>query len=215
MVFCPMIPQLRTVFNRVLKFLDKDIFGNCLYRWSKEILSTLNEQCTHIGIDGKVLRATAKSGSKKSGLCLLTAWASDHELVFGQQKVDTKSNEKTAVRELLNSLDLKNSIVTIDAIACELKNADLIVSKQGYYILALKKNNKHIYQQVSERFAQIKPQLIKNEHIDFGSGRIETRFYLSDLAREPKDFNTYIRNHWSIENKLHCTGDPVEIRCRL
>lgn len=190
MAFCPMIPQLRTVINIVLKFLDKDTFGNCLYRWSKEILSTLNEQCTHIGIDGKVLRATAKSGSKKSGLCLLTAWASDHELVLVQQKVDTKSNEKTAVRELLNSLDLKNSIVTIDAIACELKNADLIVSKQGYYILALKKNNKHIYQQVSERFAQIKPQLIKNEHIDFGSGRIETRFYLSDLAREPKDFNT-------------------------
>ena len=83
-------------FNRVLKFLDKNTFGDCLYRWSKEILSTLNEQYTQIGIDGKVLRATAKSGSKKSGLCLLTAWVSDHELVLGQQKVDTKSNEKNS-----------------------------------------------------------------------------------------------------------------------
>jgi predicted transposase YbfD/YdcC len=237
-------------FNRVFKFLDKDAFGDSLYRWSKEILSKLSNQYTQINIDGKVLRATAKSGSKKSGLCLLTAWVSDHELVLGQQKVDTKSNEKTAVPELLNSLDLKNSIVTIDAMACELKNADLIVAKQGHYILALKKNNKHIYQQVSERFAQIKPQLIKNEHIDFGSGRIETRtcyvennlilyddlaswghlksiikieskreingkisfetrYYLSDLALEPKDFNSYIRNHWSIENKLHWKLDVV------
>ena len=231
-------------FNRVLKFLDKDAFGESLYRWSKEILSTLNEEYTQINIDGKVLRATAKSGHKKSGLCLLSAWVSDHKLILGQQKVATKSNEKTAVPDLLNSLDLKDSIVTIDAMACDVKNADLIVAKQGHYILALKNNNKHIYQQVSERFAQVKNQLPKNEHIDFGSGRIETRtcyvekdltlyddlahwkhlksiiiieskreikdkisfetrFYLCDLALEPKEFNQYIRNHWSIENSLH------------
>ena len=231
-------------FNRVLKFLDKESFANSLYRWSKEILSTLKEEYTHINIDGKVLRATAKSGHKKSGLCLLSAWVSEHQLVLGQQKVTSKSNEKTAVPDLLNNLDLKDSVITIDAMACDVKNADLITSKEGHYILALKKNNKHIYQQVSERFAQIKPKLIKNEHIDFGSGRIETRtcyvennlilyddlshwkhlksiiiieskreikgkisvetrFYLSDLALEPKDFNQYIRNHWSIENRLH------------
>ncbi|MEA5141470.1 ISAs1 family transposase [Arcicella rigui] len=156
----------------------------------------------------------------------------------------TANREKTAVPNLLNSLDLKDSLVTIDAIACNVKNADIITSKQGHYILALKNNNKHIYQQVSERLAQIKPQLPKNEHIDFGSGRIETRtcyvendltlyddlapwqhlksitiiestreikdkisfetrYYLSDLKPEPKDFNQYIRNHWSIENSLH------------
>jgi len=231
-------------FNRVLKFLDKDAFADSLYRWSKQILSTLNEEYTHISIDGKVLRATAQSGHKKSGLCLLSAWVSDHKLILGQQKVASKSNEKTAVPDLLNSLDLKDSIVTIDAIACDIKNANIITSKKGHYILALKNNNKHIYQQVSERFAQVRTQLSKNEHIDFGSGRIETRtcyvendltlyddlapwqhlksiiiieskrevkdkisfetrFYLSDLALEPKVFNQYIRNHWSIENSLH------------
>ena len=231
-------------FNRVLKFLDKDSFADSLYRWSKEILSTFDQQYIQINIDGKVLRATAKSGHKKSGLCLLSAWVSDHKLILGQQKVDSKSNEKTAVPDLLKSLDLKDSIVTIDAIACDIKNADIITSKQGHYILALKNNNKHIYHQVSERFAQVKTQLSKNEHIDFGSGRIETRtcyvendlslyddlvpwkhlksiiiieskreinekisfetrFYLSDLALEPKEFNQYIRNHWSIENSLH------------
>ena len=143
-------------FNRVLKFLDKDAFAESLYRWSREILSTLNEDYTQINIDGKVLRATAKSGHKKSGLCLLSAWVSNHKLILGRQKVDSESNEKTAVPELLSSLDLKDSIVTIDAMACDVKNGDLITSKQGHYILALKNNNKHIYQQVSKRFAQVK-----------------------------------------------------------
>ena len=119
-------------------------------------LSTLNEEYTQINIDGKVLRATAKSGHKKSGLCLLSAWVSDHKLILGQQKVASKCNEKTAVPELLKSLDLKDSIVTIDAIACAVKNADIITSKQGHYILALKNNNKHIYQKVSEIFDQVK-----------------------------------------------------------
>lgn len=70
---------------------------------------------------GKVLRATAKSGHKKSGLCLVSAWVADHKLILGQQKVDIKSNEKTAVPDLLNTLDLKDSIVTIDARLANLK----------------------------------------------------------------------------------------------
>lgn len=231
-------------FYRVFKFLDKAHFSDSLHRWSKEILASLHEDLTQISIDGKVLCGTAKSGFKKSGICIVSAWVSEHQLVLGQQKVDDKSNEKTAIPDLLNSLDLSNSLVTIDAIACEQKNADLIVEKKGNYILALKKNNKHIYQQASERMSKIQSQLPHNHHVDFGSGRIETRtcyvennlqfyddlatwkhlksivlieskreingkittesrYYLSNLALSPKDFNTFIRNHWSIENKLH------------
>jgi predicted transposase YbfD/YdcC len=231
-------------FNRVFKFLDKDKFSDSLYRWSKEILSSIQEQFTHISIDGKVLCGTAKSGHKKSGICIVSAWVSEHRLVVGQQKVDSKSNEKTAIPELLESLDLTGSLVTIDAIACEQNNANLIVEKQGNYLLALKNNNKSIYQQVSDRIVKTRNQLPYNQHIDFGSGRIETRtcyvennlslyddlaswthlksivmveskreinekisveyrFYLSNLMLNPKDFNTFIRQHWSIENNLH------------
>ncbi|GAB3519553.1 ISAs1 family transposase [Emticicia fontis] len=237
-------------FYRVFKFLDKKTFSECLYRWSKELLSTINEDYTQINVDGKVLRATAKSGSNKSGICLISAWVSEHELVLGQQRVDGKSNEKTAIPELLDKLDLENSIVTIDAIACEHKNADLIATKNGYYVLALKNNNKHIYQQVSERMKQNRLQLPHYQDVGFGSGRIETRtcyvennltlyddlanwthlrsivlieskreikgvvsietrYYLSNLSFIPKDFNTIIRNHWSIENKLHWKLDVV------
>lgn len=237
------IPSHDTI-NRVFKFLDKDKFSESLYRWSKEILSSIQEQFTHISIDGKVLCGTAKSGKKKSGICIVSAWVSEHRLVLGQQIVDTKSNEKTAIPALLENLDLADSLVTIDAIACEQKNADLIVEKQGNYLLALKNNNKGIYQQVSDRLIKIHSQLPYNQNIDFGSGRIETRtcyvennldlyddlaswthlksiimiestreinekisieyrFYLSNLALEPKEFNAFIRQHWSIENNLH------------
>ncbi len=112
---------------------------------------------------------------KKSGSCLLSAWVSDRKLVLGQQKVDTKSNEKTAIPELLKSLDLKDSIVTIDVVACGIKNADIITSKEEHYMLVLKNNNKNICQQVSERFAQVKTQLPKYEHVDSGNSQIETQ----------------------------------------
>ena len=86
---------------------------------------------------GKVLRATAKAGKKKSGLCIVSAWAGEHRLVLGQEKVASKSNEKTAIPDLLKTLELSNTLVSIDAIACEKSNAELIVEKQGHYLLAL------------------------------------------------------------------------------
>lgn len=162
-------------FNRVFTLMDKEKFSDCLYRWSKEILSELGQAYNHIGIDGKVLCGTAKSGQKKSGICIVSAWSSEHCLVLGQEKVDAKSNEKTAIPALLDGLDLEGSIVTIDAMACEKKNADLIVEKKGSYILALKSNNKHVFEQVRDRMMRIKTEIPNDRHIDYVGGRIETR----------------------------------------
>lgn len=237
-------------FNRVFKLMDKKAFGECLYRWSKQILEVVESQISQINIDGKVLRATAKSGFRKSGICVVSAWVAEHQLVLGQEKVATKSNEKTAIPELLASLDLKDGLVSCDAAGCQLKNCDLIVEKQGHYLVALKKDHKHIYEQVSERMEKNKAFLSKDEWVDFGSGRIEkrtcyvenhlalldelqewqhlksvvmveatrekngkttseTRYYLSDLAATAKEFNHFVRNHWSIENRLHWKLDVV------
>lgn len=171
-------------FNRVFKFLDKVAFGDCLYRWSKEILADLTVNLPQLCLDGKVQRATARRGKKKSGLCVVSAWVSEHNLVLGQERVDSKSNEKTAIPQLLDSLDLEGSLVSIDAIACQLSNADLIVGKEGHYLLALKKNNKSIHEQVSQRMQAKKASLPTAEHVDFGSGRIERRrcYVENDLA---------------------------------
>ena len=177
-------------FNRVFWFLDKKAFGVCLHRWSKPIISQLATLMPQIEVDGKVLRATAKAGHKKSALCVVTAWAGEQRLVLGQEKVATKSNEKTAILTLLEVLDLKGALVSIDAIACEIKNAELIVAGEGHYLLALKKNQAHLLEQVSARMQQTKEELSTDEHIDFGSGRIETRrCYVEtnlDLYDDPK-----------------------------
>jgi len=139
------------------------------------MLSDLDQNMHQLCIDGKVQRGTAKGGKRKSGLCVVSAWVSEHRLVLGQERVEQKSNEKTAIPQLLGSLDLKGSLVSIDPIACQVSNADLIVERQGHYLLALKKNNKAAHEQVSERMQAKKASLSSFEHVDFGSGRIERR----------------------------------------
>lgn len=162
-------------FNRVFNFMDKEAFGECLYSWSKELLSFVEGNIHQINIDGKVLRATAKAGSKKSGICIINAWVAHQHLVLGQEKVQGKSNEKTAIPQLLKSLDLKGALVSCDAAGCGLKNADLIVDKEGHYLMAIKKDHKHIYEQVSDWMEKRKATLSFDEWVDFGSGRIEKR----------------------------------------
>lgn len=237
-------------FNRVFKFMDKDAFGECLYTWSKELLSLLEAEMTQINLDGKVLRATAKAGAKKSGICIVSAWMAEQQLVLGQQTVGAKSNEKTAIPALIKSLDLQGGLVSCDAAGCQVSNAELIVEGQGDYLLAIKKDQKQAYEQLSEWMESRKAALPVDQWVDFGSGRIErrhayvesrlelldglagwpslksvlmvesqrekegkttqeTRFYLSSLEATPAEFNRLVRNHWSIENRLHWRLDVV------
>jgi predicted transposase YbfD/YdcC len=185
------IPSHDTI-NRVYNRLDKDKFGESLYRWSREILDFM--EYYQLNIDGKVLRGTGQAGKKNAGICLVSAWAEDQRLVLGQKKADAKSNEKTAIPELLEELDLQGALVSIDAIACSVKTAETITRKGGDYLLALKKNQKQLFEQVSEHMLKQKDALPQDEWQDFGSGRIEKRVcyvcdkldLLDDLANWPE-----------------------------
>lgn len=237
-------------FNRVFKFMDKDAFGQCLYTWSRELLTFLKVDMPQFNLDGKVLRGTAKAGCKKSGICIVSAWVAEQQLVLGQETVPAKSNEKTAIPELIKSLDLQGALVSCDAAGCQISNAALIVKGQGDYLIAIKKDQKHAFEQLSEWMEKRKETLPVDEWVDFGSGRIEkrrsfvesrlelldalahwpqlksvvmvesqrqkndkttleTRFYLSSLEAMPAEFNHLVRNHWSIENRLHWRLDVV------
>ncbi len=175
------IPSHDTI-NRVYNRLNQKQFGESLYEWSRELLDFMDYY--QVNIDGKVLRATGQSGKKHSGICLVSAWVDKQRLVLGQQKVDDKSNEKTAIPVLLESLDLKDALVSIDAVACNEKIAEKITSKGGPYLLALKKNQKQLYEQVREWMEKNKAHLPKDEWVDFGSGRIEKRtcYLLEELT---------------------------------
>lgn len=126
-------------FTRVFRRMDTKAFGSCLYAWSAQVLAGATAPLQAVSIDGKVLRGTAPSGAKKSGIYIVSAWASAYSLVLGQEKVAAKNNGKTAIPDRVRALDLRQTLVSCDAAGCQRTNANLIVGGGGHYVLALKK----------------------------------------------------------------------------
>ena len=169
-------------FNRVFRYLDSQSFSQCLRRWSEEIIDSLSE--LQINIDGKVLRGTAKRGKRTSGLCLVNAWVAEHCLSLGQVKVEAKSNEKTAIPAIIEDIDIRGALVSIDAMGTHTKFAEQIRANGGHYLLALKKNQKALYEQVSDWMIRHQDSWEKHLETDYVGGRIEQRttFLCQDLS---------------------------------
>ena len=134
-----------------------------------------------IALDGKTLRRSHDRDSGKSAIHMVSAWASENSLVLGQTKVDAKSNETTAIPELLSLLDVSGCIVTIDAMGCQKKIAQRIVSREADYVLTVKKNQGRLLEDVEDLFSCGQRAGFEDMEHDFcqtldkGHGRIETR----------------------------------------
>jgi len=173
------IPSYDT-FGRVFQLLDPTSLNQAFVSWMSS-LAELSEDI--VSLDGKTVRRSLDSADGKGPIHLVNAWASANELVLAQFKVDDKSNEITALPELLEMLNLKGSVVTIDAMGCQVAIAQKIEEKGADYVLALKRNQPELYQNVVEFFDWIdseKPkdqpvELGRSEEVDGGHGRIETR----------------------------------------
>jgi len=126
-----------------------------------------------INLDGKTI-CGAKTSGKKSPIHMVSAWAHHNNLVLGQVKVMEKSNEITAIPALLEVLSLKDSIITIDAMGCQKEIAENIKAKEADYVLAVKNNQKSLYQNIEDEF-RFANGIDVFENIDMGHGRIETR----------------------------------------
>lgn len=168
------IPSSSTI-KRVFRYLEPSCMVECLTRNTKQVLK-LREKYL-LNIDGKVLRGTAKKGKKKSGICIISAWAQEENLVIGQVKASAKSNEKTAIPKLLEELDLENAIVSIDAIACNNPIANQIIDGGGDYILAVKKNKKGLYEEISDWLKRDRSDFETYRKTDYVGGRIEEQSY--------------------------------------
>jgi hypothetical protein len=105
-----------------------------------------------IAIDGKTMKQSYDRNDQQKALHIVTAWSSSHQLVFGQKKVHKKSNELTAILELIEMLEIAGSVITIDLIGCPKYITSLIIKKKGDYILALKGNQKLLYKSVKSWF---------------------------------------------------------------
>ncbi len=136
-----------------------------------------------VAIDGKTLRGSFDTAAGKNPLHLVSAWACDARLTLGQVAVDTKSNEITAIPLLLELLDLKGCIVTIDAMGCQKEIASAIRGRDADYVLAVKDNQPSLHQAVQEAFLAYAedgftdPTLKQLKRRERGHGREETREY--------------------------------------
>ena len=139
-------------FRRVFMLIDPEAFEAGFSAWAGSLAAGFEREV--VAIDGKTLRRSSDRKHGHAPLHLVSAWASEQGLVLGQRCVDDKSNEITAIPELLDRLALQDSIVTVDAMGCQTAIAERILARGADYLLTLKGNHPLAYQAVVEHFEQ-------------------------------------------------------------
>lgn len=179
-------------FRRVFAALDPEAFQQCFVNWMQVISQLTAGEI--VALDGKRLRRSHDGRLGKAAIHMVSAWASSNRLVLGQLKTDEKSNEITAIPELLRVLALKGCIVTIDAMGCQTAIAKLIVEQEADYVLALKGNQGALHDDVRDLFAFAHETDFADIDHDFhetvekGHGRIEIRRHWTIFEPEFIDY---------------------------
>ena len=167
----------RHTFSRVFAALDAEQFQDCFIQWIQAVDRVTEGQI--IAADGKALRRSHDRSLGKKALYMVSAWASGSGLVLGQTKVDDKSNEITALPELLDMLELEGCIITVDAIHCQTDTARTIIEKKADYVLPVKENQPRLLESLQLLFDD--PEEMRwvacdyHRTVDKGHGRIEIR----------------------------------------
>jgi len=172
------VPSADTI-RRVMSALDPVAFRDAFIAWAQQLcVSTAGKL---VAIDGKSVRGAFAGADGQGTLHLVNAWVCENEMVLGQYATDVKSNEITAIPELIALLDLRGAVVSIDAIGCQKNIARCIVDKGADYIFGLKGNQPTLHQEVLAAFdASTCERLQRDENTfteaaDKGHGRLETR----------------------------------------
>lgn len=166
-------------FGRVFSRIDAQQFQVAFYEWVWAVNDIIRGQI--INLDGKQLRGSKDKVLGKRAIYMVSAWAEENELVLGQRKVDEKSNEITAIPELLKLLTLSGCIVTIDAIGTQTNIAKTIVEAGADYVLSVKENQGHLFEDISVLFGVDQEQNFKYSSLEHAQitnkahGRIEVR----------------------------------------
>jgi len=248
---------IKDTYRRVLGLLNPTVFQECFRRWLESLTPATDEDSgdkRHVAIDGKALRRSHDKRNRLGAMHIVSAWASDHGITLGQVATEEKSNEITAIPELLKIIDVEDAIITIDAAGCQKNIAAQIVDSKGDYVLALKGNQGKLFDDVQLRMGcyiqngSADGPVSHHVEADQGHGRVEerhyyqmtapsclhgradwkglktigavvrvyeehgvrksyTRYYLSSLRRNGKQFAHAVRNHWGVENSLHWSLD--------
>ncbi|MBU8901237.1 MAG: ISAs1 family transposase [Victivallales bacterium] len=181
------IPSADT-FERVFSRIDPEEFKSCFMEWIQTI-SRLTKGDV-VAVDGKTLRRSHDKSNGKSAIHMVSAWACANGLVMGQIKTREKSNEITAIPQLLKMLEIEGCIITIDAMGCQKYIAETIIDKNADYVFSLKGNQSNLHDDVRLFFQIQKESNFKDELFDYyesvdaDHGKIEIRKYwtTSDIS---------------------------------
>jgi predicted transposase YbfD/YdcC len=195
-------------FSRVFQLLDAPKFRDCFVAWVRALHEHTRGQV--VPIDGKTLRRSFDSAGGQPALHLVSAWAAENRLVLGAIPVDDKSNEITAVPKLLEILELTGAIVTIDAMGCQKEIAAKAREKGADYVLAVKDNQPHLHQDLSDHFdrvleEEVLPRARRHATREKNRGRMEHRTYIATPV--PEDLRN--REAWRDLTSVGCVVSVV------
>jgi predicted transposase YbfD/YdcC len=162
-------------FNRIFRMINVGAFNACFLEWVKALRKKVVRDV--VAIDGKTLRGSGDD--EQSPLHMVSAWSVANRMVLGQRSVDAKSNEITAIPQLLKVLELKGCIVTIDAMGCQKDIAKEIVARKADYVLAVKANQEGLHQAIQALFARLDTgeamTHATSDSVETGHGRMANR----------------------------------------
>lgn len=163
---------------RVISALNPEEFVHCFINWSNEVRASLGQE--QIAIDGKTLRRSF-NGERKTALHMVNVYSRERGLVLTQAKSESKKNENKTVLEVIKLLELKSSLITVDAMNSQKEIARQIVHQKGDYLFCIKNNHKKLREEIVAYFHKIRREKMtlraewEYSEVDSGHGRIETR----------------------------------------
>jgi len=202
-------------FGRVFSMIRPEEFEKCFLDWVRAAFQNIAPQV--IAIDGKTLRHSYDRSSNKAAIHMVSAWAAENRLVLGQVKTEEKSNEITAIPELLKVLALKGCVVTIDAMGCQKEIVKQIVEQEADYVISLKGNQGTLHKEVELFLQDATQNRFKDlphdtyETTDGEHGRIEIRRFTTTAEVdwfEDKSKWAKLTSFGMVESERHI-GDKI------
>jgi predicted transposase YbfD/YdcC len=184
------------VYRRVLGAIRSELLESCFMNWVRDIKQDIKQEV--IAIDGKTIRGMAmnshfKSGTETKAIHMVSAWATENRLVFAQVQTEEKSNEITAIPELLEQIAIDGCIITIDAMGCQYEIANKIVKKKADYMFSLKGNQSALHTEVKDYW----------DGLDFDKSAKEASYITFRSA------STYEEKHGRKETRDYAVSDDV------
>jgi predicted transposase YbfD/YdcC len=185
------------VYRRVLCAIRSELLETCFMNWVRDIKRDIWREV--IAIDGKTVCGMAtksrfKAGTEAKPIHLVSAWATENELVFAQVPTEEKSNEITAIPLLLEQIAIAGCIVTIDAMGCQYEIAEKIVEKKADYVLSLKGNQESLHEAVKEYW----------DMLDFDKPETQAKYI------KFRTISTYDEKHGRKESRDYAISDDVQ-----